>query len=195
MRVVRHILLAILTLLIVFMIVLIAWWRPRPVCFTFEVPDRLISKWLPRANHIMLVELFAAVAINDHFGQELYGKRVVGLIDSEPALDSIIKGLSKFDDIVELLTVLWKGIAENQITFYADKVSTPRTATSATSSRGTTSPWPTPAAGTRSTSRTPKSSTRDQLWSAIEPRRLLTSPPRTAWEPRGGDDLYHDMMV
>ena len=72
----------------------------------------------------MLVELFAAVASNSHFGKELYGKRVVGLVDSEPALDSIIKGLSAFDDIIELLTAFWNGIAENQISFYADKVST-----------------------------------------------------------------------
>jgi len=88
--------------------VLFAQWRETPVYFSCEVPNDILQKWLPRKTQIMLVELLAAVVLQYHFKEELYGKRVLGMIDSECALDALIKGLSKFDDVIELLRIFWK---------------------------------------------------------------------------------------
>jgi len=83
-----------------------------------------MDRWLPRSNQIALVEIFAAVMTISHFGPELQGKRVIGLIDSECALDALIKGNSKFEDVIGLIRVFWELIAEFQIEIYLDRVST-----------------------------------------------------------------------
>ena len=88
------------------------------------VPDDLLQTWLPRKNQIALVELFAAVLVLSHFGPELSGKRVIGLVDSECALDALIKGQSKFEDIIKLVKQFWDLVAEHQIDVYLDRVST-----------------------------------------------------------------------
>ena len=89
-----------------------------------EVPEHLIKTWIPRANQIALIELFAAVLVLSHFGPELAGKRVLGLIDSECALDALIKGQSKFSDVIKLLKQFWDLVAEYEIDLYLDRVST-----------------------------------------------------------------------
>ena len=46
------------------------------------------------------------------------------LIDSESALDALIKGLSKFEDVILLLTVFWDLVAQFQANVYLDRTST-----------------------------------------------------------------------
>ena len=46
------------------------------------------------------------------------------LVDSEPALDALVKGLSKFEDVIHLLTLFWHVVANFQINAYLDRVST-----------------------------------------------------------------------
>ena len=104
--------------------VLVAWWRSCPVAFSKRIPKDRMDRWLPRSNQIALVEIFAAVMTISHFGPELQGKRVIGLIDSECALDALIKGNSKFEDVIGLIRVFWELIAEFQIEIYLDRVST-----------------------------------------------------------------------
>ena len=57
-------------------------------------------------------------------GHELAGKRVIGLIDSEPVLDALVKGQSQQEDMLKLLRIFWELVAEHQITLYLDRVST-----------------------------------------------------------------------
>ena len=104
--------------------VVFAWWLERPVAFGLDIPENMIKTWLPRMNQIALVELFAAVMVLSHFGPELSGKRVVGLIDSECALDALIKGQSKFSDAIKLVKVFCDLIADHCVDTYLDRVST-----------------------------------------------------------------------
>ena len=104
--------------------VVLAWWRESPAAFGMEVPERLIKTWLPRENQIALIEIFAAVLVLSHFVPELAGKRVLGLIDSESALDALVKGQSNFSDVVKLVKQFWDLVAEYQIDVYLDRVST-----------------------------------------------------------------------
>ena len=69
------------------------------------------------------MELFAALMALSHFGAELSGKRVIGLIDWECALDALIKGFSKFEDVIHLISVFWEAVAHFQICVYLDRVS------------------------------------------------------------------------
>ena len=101
-----------------------AWWRRAPVGFSCTVPNQLLATWLPRRNQIALVELFATVMAIAHFGSELAGQNVMFLVDSEPALDALIKGLSKFTDVIHLVTLFWEVVAEFQVNVYLDRVST-----------------------------------------------------------------------
>ena len=48
----------------------------------------------------------------------------MGLIDSEPVLDALVKGQSKFKDVLELLKLFWDMVAEFGIDLYLDRVST-----------------------------------------------------------------------
>jgi hypothetical protein len=101
-----------------------AWWRESPVAISLIVPDHLIKMWIPRKNQIALVEIFGAVLALSHFGPELAGKRLIMLIDSECALDALIKGQSKFSDVIKLVKVFWELVADFHVDVYLDKVST-----------------------------------------------------------------------
>ena len=57
-------------------------------------------------------------------GPALVGKNVTLLIDSECALDALIKGFSKFEDVIHLISVFWEAVAHFQICVYLDRVST-----------------------------------------------------------------------
>ena len=46
------------------------------------------------------------------------------MIDSEAALDALIKGHSRTEDVCELVTVFWQLVARHRITIYLDKVAT-----------------------------------------------------------------------
>ena len=90
-----------------------------------RVPVRYPRRtWLPRKNQIALVELFATVIAIAQFGAEVAGRNVMFLVDSEPALDALVKGLSKFEDVIHLLTLFWHLVAEFQVNVYLDRVST-----------------------------------------------------------------------
>jgi hypothetical protein len=80
--------------------------------------------WIPRKNQIALVEIFGAVLALSHFGPELAGKRLTMFIDSECALDALIKGQSKFSDVIKLVKVFWELVADFHVDVYLDKVST-----------------------------------------------------------------------
>ena len=104
--------------------VMAAWWRQAPAGSSLAVPHQLIKTWIPRGNQIALVELFGAVLALSHFGAELAGKRVVMLIDSESALDALIKGQSKFSDVIKIVKIFWELVADYHLDLYLDKVST-----------------------------------------------------------------------
>jgi hypothetical protein len=59
-----------------------------------------------------------------HFGPEIAGKRIILLVDSESALDALIKGQSKFSDVIRLVKVFWEFVAEFHLDIYLDRVST-----------------------------------------------------------------------
>ena len=101
-----------------------AWWFKSPKGFAAKVPSSLRDRWVPRKSQITLIELFATVVALDHFGPAFTGKRVVLMIDSEAALDALVKGHSRTDDVCELVSVLWQIVARHQVLIYLDKVAT-----------------------------------------------------------------------
>ena len=60
----------------------------------------------------------------EKYGPVLSGKRVTFLIDSECALDALIKGYSKAEDCCHLASTFWNLAAEHQVIAYLDRVST-----------------------------------------------------------------------
>ena len=46
------------------------------------------------------------------------------MIDSEAALDALVKGHSRTDDVCERVSVFWQIVARHQILIYLDKVAT-----------------------------------------------------------------------
>lgn len=104
--------------------VLLGWWRPASIWFGKTVPGDATKTWLPRENQSALVEIFAVVLGLAHFGPELAGKGIIILFDSECALDALIKGRSKVQDVVKLVKCFWDLVAEFLVDVYLDKVST-----------------------------------------------------------------------
>jgi len=104
--------------------VLFAWWREAPMAFGVEIDQDLMDKWIPRKNQIIMIELLAVVLVLKKFGNELSGKRITGLIDSEPVLDALIKGQSQQEDMQKLIRVFWDLVAHHNIIIYLDRVST-----------------------------------------------------------------------
>ena len=100
------------------------WWKEAPTAFSVPVAEDLIHSWLPTKNAITLIEIFAAVAAIEHHGPELIGKRVTLLIDSEAALDALIKGYSRFEDVALIVTAFWELVAKYQVNVYLDRVPT-----------------------------------------------------------------------
>jgi hypothetical protein len=100
------------------------WWNRSSAAFSIPVPEDLIKSWLPTKNSITLIEIFAAVAAIEHHGPELVGKRVTMLIDSEAALDALIKGYSNSEDVALIVTAFWEIVARHQINVYLDRVPT-----------------------------------------------------------------------
>ena len=103
---------------------LFAWWLESPIGFSAEVPMSLLRRWIPRKSQIALIELLAVVAALERYGPTLAGKRVTFLVDSECALDALIKGYSKSEDCCELVSTFWNMTAEYQVVAYLDRVST-----------------------------------------------------------------------
>ncbi len=60
----------------------------------------------------------------DLLGQELGGKRVISLVDSESAFGAAVKEYSRKEDISNLTTHLWDTISQNRISVFFDRVST-----------------------------------------------------------------------
>ena len=100
------------------------WWGESPFAFSLLVPQDLLESWLPTGNAITLIEIFAAVAALEYHGPELVGKRVMILIDSEAALDALIKGYSRVDDVALIVTAFWELVASHQVNVYLDRVPT-----------------------------------------------------------------------
>ena len=71
-----------------------------------------------------LIEIFAAIAAIAHHGPERVGKRVIMMIDSEAALDALIKGYSRVEDIALIVTAFWEIVASYQVNVYLDRVPT-----------------------------------------------------------------------
>ena len=104
--------------------VFFAWWREAPSAFSSSVTKRIVDHWIPRKSDITMVELLAVVLAVYHYGPEVLGKRVIILIDSQAALDALIKGYSRKDDTCHLITVFWTLVHDHNITVYLDRVST-----------------------------------------------------------------------
>jgi hypothetical protein len=103
---------------------LFASWLTAPTGFGESVPNALVDRWMKKRSRITFIELFGAVCAIAQWGSTLTGKRVSMFIDSEAALDGLIKGYSKSEEACELIAVFWQLVDEYQITVYLDKVST-----------------------------------------------------------------------
>jgi len=95
-----------------------------PVQFSEPVAQSVIDFWMPRKTQIVMIELVAVILAIETFKQELAGKFVLLLIDSEAVEAALIKGYSSKEDICELVGVFWDMALEHNISFYVDRVPT-----------------------------------------------------------------------
>ena len=94
-----------------------------PVQFT-EVPDDVISRWIPRKHQIAMVELLAVVVALETFAESLKDKFALWFVDSEPVQGALIKGYSAKDDVCELVGVVWQISLKLRVNIYLDRVPT-----------------------------------------------------------------------
>ena len=89
-----------------------------------EVDVAESSRWLPRANPIVMVELLAVTHAIASIGSSIRGSKVLIFVDSEAAEGALVKGSSTKDDICELNIVFWRLVQEFELLVYIDRVPT-----------------------------------------------------------------------
>ena len=94
------------------------------MAFSKVVDPKIMERWFPRQTQIAQVELMAIAIAFDLMGEELAGKRVISLVDSESALGAAVKGYSRKADISDMTTHLWDTISRNRINVFFDRIST-----------------------------------------------------------------------
>ena len=95
-----------------------------PIQFSEAIPEAVIRKWVPRATQIFPVELIAPVLALATFADQVRGRDVVMLIDSEGVEAALIKGYSSHEDLVEIIEVFWDLAFELRANVFIDRVST-----------------------------------------------------------------------
>ena len=95
-----------------------------PIQFSEAIPEAVIRKWVPRATQIFPVELIAPVLALATFADQVRGRDVVMLIDSEGVEAALIKGYSSHEDLVEIIEVFWGLAFELRANVFIDRVST-----------------------------------------------------------------------
>ena len=93
-------------------------------CGSWNIPEPLLQKWLPRRTQIVMIEAFAAVLVIEGFRFAMSDKKVLLFVDSEPVQAALIKGYSSKDDLCSLVGLFWELCAEASIAIYVDRVPT-----------------------------------------------------------------------
>ena len=96
----------------------------RAVSFSWEVPQHIIDKWLPRSTQIVMIEALAPIIALDLVREDIKDASVMIFVDSEAAEGALIKGYSSREDLCELTGVFWKMVMDINVLVYIDRVST-----------------------------------------------------------------------
>jgi hypothetical protein len=96
----------------------------RPAHYTYEVPEALMAKWLPRKNQIVMIELLGVVMAFEFWHELVRNSSVLLFVDSEPVQGALVKGYSHFEDMCELTGVFWALVDELNALVYIDRVPT-----------------------------------------------------------------------
>ena len=93
-------------------------------CGSWDIPEELVAKWLPRKTQIVFVELFAAVLVVDGFYKLLQNQKMLLFVDAEPVEAALVKGYSGKDDMCYLVGLFWQTCARASVAVYIDRVPT-----------------------------------------------------------------------
>ena len=98
--------------------------RSKPMWFTKPITDELMAGWIPRETQISMVEMFAPVLAVAAYGQQLAGRSLIVMVDSESVEGALVKGYSSKADLCELTGVFWDLCDQLHIAVYIDRVPT-----------------------------------------------------------------------
>ena len=88
------------------------------------VDEALAREWKPRQTQIAMVELLGAVAAIDVHSEQLRGKYVTLLVDSEPVEGCLVKGYSSQEDEGDLASVFLDLVRRFDIAVYIAQITT-----------------------------------------------------------------------
>ena len=98
---------------------------PKPVCFSFDVPEHWAWEWKERQTQIVLVELVAPLLAFETWKECLKGRTIIFFNVSSAAENILVKGYSNSAyDANGMVAEFWRLAAELDACAYIDRVPT-----------------------------------------------------------------------
>ena len=86
------------------------------------IPRAEVSRWLPRKQPIMLVELFAAPMALETWAETVRGRNVLLYVDNNSALSALVKGYTPKVDSAKIVSQFWLTAARVRCGIWAERV-------------------------------------------------------------------------
>ena len=90
--------------------------------YSWEVPQAIVDRWLPKATYMNQLETLAAPLALATWSSELAGRDVLHFVDNDGAASSLVKGFSPKQDTSALAGEYWVLAATRRINLYIDRV-------------------------------------------------------------------------
>ncbi|MEE3326727.1 MAG: hypothetical protein VX252_05305 [Myxococcota bacterium] len=95
-----------------------------PIATTIEVPKAIVDLWIPRKTQISMVEAIAVPIAAHTFRDQIKGKRILWMLDSESVFGSIVKGYSDREDICSVSAITWEIMRRCEAEVYFERIPT-----------------------------------------------------------------------
>jgi hypothetical protein len=92
--------------------------KSKPLCFGFEVPNRISDEWAYEADKEQLVteaELFPAVIALKVWNHHFANRRALFFVDSEPAKNSLVRGTSNAETCAKIVREFYQLVDESKV--------------------------------------------------------------------------------
>ena len=97
-------------------------FHPKLYHFSWEVPESVVNRWLPKKAYMGQLELLAGPVSLTTWGQQVLDAKLLHFVDNDAASSCLVKGYSPKTDSSELVGIYWLTAAAHRVSIYIDRV-------------------------------------------------------------------------
>ena len=97
-------------------------FHPKLYHFSWEVPESVVKRWLPKTAYMGQLELLAGPVSLTTWGQQVLDAKLLHFVDNDAASSCLVKGYSPKTDSSELVGIYWLTAAAHRVSIYIDRV-------------------------------------------------------------------------